>query len=147
MIRVGTLSLILITAGGCALQRAQVAEVARNKMVGLSKEQVLACMGPPAQRMAEGQTEVWSYASGNGATTAVGSGSAYTTGSVVGTPSGAAGYARTNSSAIVTSSRRYCTVNVVMADGRVSRVNYAGPTGGIVSQGEQCAFAVQNCAQ
>jgi hypothetical protein len=33
---------------GCAIQRAQVAQDARVQMVGMSKEQVLACMGPPA---------------------------------------------------------------------------------------------------
>jgi hypothetical protein len=43
------------------------------------------------------------------------------------------------------SSRRYCTVNVVMSGGWVSRVNYSGPTGGLLSAGEQCACAVQNC--
>jgi hypothetical protein len=40
---------------------------------------------------------------------------------------------------------RYCNVSVVMADGRVSRINYTGPTGGALTGGEQCAFAVQNC--
>jgi hypothetical protein len=29
----------------------------------------------------------------------------------------------------------------VMVGGRVSNVNYTGPTGGLISQGEQCAFA------
>ena len=51
---------------GCAIQRAQVAQDARAQLVGFSKEQILACMGPPANKAAEGQTEVWSYASGNG---------------------------------------------------------------------------------
>jgi hypothetical protein len=32
-----------------------------------------------------------------------------------------------------------------MVEGRVSRVNYVGPTGGLLTGGEQCAFAVQNC--
>jgi hypothetical protein len=36
-------------------------------------------------------------------------------------------------------------VNVVMTDGRVSNVNYVGDTGGPITQGEQCAFAVRNC--
>jgi hypothetical protein len=36
------------------------------------------------------------------------------------------------------------TVNVTMTQGRVSRINYVGPTGGLLSAGEQCAFAVQN---
>jgi outer membrane protein assembly factor BamE (lipoprotein component of BamABCDE complex) len=71
-------------------------------MVGLTKEQVLACMGPPASK-ATGATEVWSYPSGN------------------------------------------CTVNVTMMDGKVKRMNYAGPTGGPLSQNEQCFFTVANC--
>src|SRR5262249_34552358 len=49
----------------CAGERTQIANYAQNKMVGLTKEQVLACMGPPASRATEGATEVWSYPSGN----------------------------------------------------------------------------------
>jgi hypothetical protein len=33
----------------CAAERAQIANYAQNKMVGLTKEQVLACMGPSFQ--------------------------------------------------------------------------------------------------
>ena len=48
---------LIVTMGcfvvaGCAVQRAQVAQDAQGKMIGLNKEQVLACMGPPANRMA-----------------------------------------------------------------------------------------------
>ena len=32
-------------------------------------------------------------------------------------------------------------------DGRVSRVNYSGPTGGLLTPDEQCACAVQNCTR
>lgn len=32
---------------GCAIQRAVVAQGAQDKMVGMSREQILACMGPP----------------------------------------------------------------------------------------------------
>jgi len=39
----------------------------------------------------------------------------------------------------------YGTVSVVMVLGRVSQVSYSGPTGGLLTGGEQCAFAVQNC--
>ena len=55
---------------GCAIQRAQIAQDARAQMVGMSKEQVLTCMGAPANKAAEGATEVWGYASGNGMTVA-----------------------------------------------------------------------------
>jgi hypothetical protein len=58
---------------GCAIQRAQVAQDARVQMVGMSKEQVLACMGPPASKAAEAQTEVWGYNSGDGTVVASGS--------------------------------------------------------------------------
>ncbi len=140
-----------IALAGCAVQRAVVAQGAQEKMVGLSREQVLACMGPPSTKAAEGATEVWSYGSGNDRTTAIGTGFAQTNGSISGERRGnqfsATGAATTTSLATINSSRRFCTVNVVMTDGRVSKLNYAGPTGGILTGGEQCAFAVQNCIQ
>jgi hypothetical protein len=43
------------------------------------------------------------------------------------------------------SADRYCIVNVVMTEDRVSAVNYTGRTGDLTTQGEQSAFAVQNC--
>jgi hypothetical protein len=134
-------AVIVVTMTGCAIERAQVAQDARTKMLGLSKEQVLACMGAPATRMAEGATEVWAYNSGDGHTAVFGSGSSQTTASII----GGMGQATTNSFGSAVATKRYCTVNVVMTDGRVSRVNYAGPTGGLITSGEQCAFAVRNC--
>jgi hypothetical protein len=125
-----SLALALLCAG-CAIQRSQLAADAQNQMLGLTKEQVLACMGPPANKAAEGTTEVWSYASGNGQTT------------VSTFASGGRGYA----SGFGVAEQRFCTVNVTMTSGRVSRLNYVGPTGGVLTPGEQCAFALQNCVQ
>jgi outer membrane protein assembly factor BamE (lipoprotein component of BamABCDE complex) len=116
---------VAVAVSACALQRAKVANDAQQTMVGLTKEQVLACMGPPANQAAVGQTEVWSYNSGNGQTDAFVSGDKY--------------------SAAATSSRRFCTVNITMTAQRVSSVNYVGPTGGLLTAGEQCAYAVSNC--
>jgi hypothetical protein len=144
-------SLLCVALGGCAVQRAVVANSAQEKMVGLSKEQILACMGPPAQKMAEGLTEVWSYNSGNDHVTAVGTGYAQTNGSINGQRTGAiysaTGSSTTTSLSSATASRRFCNINVVMNQGAVSRVNYSGPTGGILTGGEQCAFAVENCTR
>jgi len=122
---------------GCTVMRAKQADEARTNMIGLSKEQVLACMGPPISKAAEGATEVWSYNSGNG----------YVAGSSVSTANVTAqgGYASGYGSTFGVSSRRFCTVNVVMNQSRVSQVNYIGPTGGLLTAGEQCAFAVANC--
>jgi hypothetical protein len=95
------------------------------------QRKVLACMGPPADRMTVGQTEVWSYQSGNG----------QTIGSVF--ASGGNGFA----SGFGVTEQRFCKVNIVMTKNAVREINYSGPTGGLLTQGEQCAFAVQNCVQ
>ncbi|MGY3358848.1 outer membrane protein assembly factor BamE (lipoprotein component of BamABCDE complex) [Bradyrhizobium sp. GM0.4] len=96
-------------------------------MVGMSKEQVLACMGPPLAKAAEGATDVWSYDSGNGMQIADISGDRY--------------------GATAVSTRRFCKINVVMTAGAVSTVNYTGPTGGLLTAGEQCAYAVNACVK
>lgn len=132
---------------GCAVERAQVAQDAQNKMIGMSKEQLLACMGPPMQKATEGVTEVWAYNSGNDHTTAIGNTYATAQGSAVGGSGYAYGNASGQSASVVTSARRNCTINIVMTDNRVSRVNYSGATGGLLTQGEQCAFAIRNCVQ
>jgi hypothetical protein len=113
--------------GGCAIQRAQIAQDARVQMVGLSKEQVLTCMGPPANKASEGATEVWGYASGNGMIVASASNDRY--------------------GGTAVASSRFCNINIVMASGRVTAVNYTGPTGGLLTAGEQCAFAVDACVK
>jgi len=42
---------------------------------------------------------------------------------------------------------RFCNAQVVMQGGRVTRLNYTGPSGGFLAPGEQCAFAVRNCVR
>jgi hypothetical protein len=64
--RVLGIAAMCATLGGCAFQRAEIAQDAQ--MVGLPKERVLACMGAPATKAAEGTAEVWGYPSGNGMT-------------------------------------------------------------------------------
>lgn len=146
--RASILALSFATAlASCAVQRAEVAHEAQDKMIGLRKEQVLACMGVPANKASEGETEVWSYNSGNGTVVASTFGNSTTNLTVNGGPGYATGQANTFGSGFGVSSRRFCTVNVVLTGGIVTRVNYVGPTGGLLTAGEQCAFAVQNCTQ
>jgi outer membrane protein assembly factor BamE (lipoprotein component of BamABCDE complex) len=121
------LAALSLLMSGCALEGAHLApQEAQNKMTGMNKEQVLICMGPPAAKIAEGHTEVWSYTS------------SYSTGSdhptVVLLTSGTA-----------VSATQHCTVNVVMTDNQVSQVSYYGPTGALLTAGERCAYAIQNC--
>ena len=143
--------IVVVCAGaavaGCAIKRAQIAQDARAQMVGLSKEQILGCMGPPGNKAAEGQTEVWSYASGNGYTSTIATADVSTTGQASRVGNQVYGSANSTGFGTATSTRRFCTVNVVMAGGTVNAVNYQGPTGGLLTAGEQCAFAVDSCVK
>jgi hypothetical protein len=128
-------SLVGSLVSSCSYQRAEVAADAKSKMIGMSREQVLACMGAPSQHAIVGETEVWSYPSG---------GDTHTFSTASGSVD-AAGNANAFGSSY--SQHRYCVVNVVMTGDRVSAVNYTGRTGGWATHGEQCAFAVQNCIE
>jgi hypothetical protein len=101
----------------------------------MTKEKVLACMGVPTQQAVVGETEVWSYPSG---------GDTNSVGSAIGSTNS---LGNTNVFGSSQSVHRYCVVNIVMAAGKITAVNYTGRIGGWASQGEQCAFAVQNCVQ
>jgi hypothetical protein len=136
-----------VTLAGCAIQRAQVAQDARAQMVGFSKEQILGCMGPPGNKAAEGQTEVWSYASGNGFSSTIATADVNTTGQASRMGNQVYGSANSTGFGTAISTRRFCTVNVIMTNGLVNAVNYQGPTGGLLTAGEQCAFAVDACVK
>jgi hypothetical protein len=137
--RILVVLLLCVPSASCAVQRSQVAQEARASMVGMTKEQVFTCMGPAATKAAEGATEIWSYPSGNGyqSTAVVANANATRSGGTVNTFGTASGF----------STSRFCTVNIVIQGGVVSQVNYSGPTGGILTGGEQCAFAVEACAK
>jgi hypothetical protein len=111
--KVAALCLVL---SGCAIERSIVAQQAQGDMVGMSKEQILECMGPPMNKAAEGATEAWSYSTNPTINLDRGSGAT-----------------------------RYCNVTILMTAGNVSAVRYQGPTGGLITQGEQCAYAVDAC--
>ena len=62
---VATLGLFAaLMLGGC--QPLEVDQVAQQSMIGLSKRDILACLGPPAEtaRQAGQATEIWTYAGG-----------------------------------------------------------------------------------
>jgi hypothetical protein len=127
------LLLLSLLFAGCAIQRSLQAQDAKKQLVGMSDEEILACMGPPHVRSSLGNTVVWQYKSGNGysANSGIASANLYGNSALV------------TGSAITT--RRFCTVNIVMANRAVQSVNYIGPTGGILTEGEQCAFAIRAC--
>lgn len=110
------LGIAAVPLAGCAFERAEIAQRAQVTMVGLPKEQLLACMGPPINKAVEGKTEVWAYSTSPTINMDRGSGST-----------------------------RFCNINITIVGGTVSAVDYHGPTGGLISEGEQCAYAVGRC--
>jgi outer membrane protein assembly factor BamE (lipoprotein component of BamABCDE complex) len=109
----------------CEAQRARLAADAQTVMLGRTKEQVLACMGQPANKTTEGAAEVWSYLSGDGTIDAKQS-----------TGEGWVPGAR---------SRSKCTINMTMMGGRVTRLSYVSPDGEPLAPNQQCAFALEDC--
>ena len=106
----------------CGMEWPENDQVAQAKMIGLSNRQIRACLGAPASRRAIGSTEIWSYAGGR--TEIEGSGFATS-----GNPRHPA-----------------CRVNLVMTNGAVSQINYAGPAGDSLDLGERCVFPALACA-
>jgi len=118
----------LFLLNGCAIQRAQIATKAQTSMIGISKQQVLQCMGVASGIQREGNIESWKYYSGGDYHGSVNtySYSQFTTGSA-------------------NFQKRSCEINITFLHDSVTNVMYSGRTGGILSQGEQCAYAVSNC--
>lgn len=130
------LILLCLLLPACALQRSSDAGNAQKKMIGMSQEQVFTCMGIPIKKGKVGNTEIWLYKSGNGY-------------SRKNKQSASASFSGAIKSALMFSDsekrRRFCRISIVMRNKRVRTVNYNGPTGGFLTEDEQCAYAVRNC--
>jgi hypothetical protein len=120
------LAALCLLIAGCAQEPAQIVQETPSKIVGMNKQQVLVCMGSPAAKTAEGHTEVWSYSSDDD----------HSAVPLIAIASGTA-----------VSVTRRCTVSIVMTDNLVSQVNYYGPSGALLTAGEQCAHVIQNCVR
>jgi outer membrane protein assembly factor BamE (lipoprotein component of BamABCDE complex) len=128
--RLFILVMLVGAVAACAsIQRSDDAAEAKVHMVGMTREDVLACMGPPKKKASVEATEVWSYVSRDGSSESMGN--SYKIGGLT-----------THES---THDKGFCTVNVVMKEGAVTRVNYNGPSGGYFAPNEQCGYAVANC--
>jgi hypothetical protein len=114
-----------LSLADCEAQRAKLAADAQTVMLGRTKEQVLACMGQPANKTTERAAEVWSYLSGDGTVDAKGS-------SGEGWVAGA-------------KSQSKCTINMTMVGGRVTKLSFVGPDGDALPPSHHCAYALEDC--
>lgn len=139
------LAALLCLSASCAMQRARDAETAQAWMRGMDKEHVFACMGIPARKASQGETEIWQYKSGNDRVER-----SYDEGKVSGAKAvGGSSLVDAMTLSLLghdeVKEKRYCVVQVVFKAETVQNVNYTGPTGGFLTEDEQCAYAVRNC--
>ncbi len=118
----------MLGLSGC--QPLEVDQVAQQSMIGLSKRDILACFGKPAQRVSSGQaTEIWTYVGGQmrgyGPQWAIG----LNTNLLPFTPPGS------------------CDVVLVMTNARVSQVGYTAVDGSGLPLGRECVFSVESCVK
>lgn len=131
--RVLVVTLAFVVPSCAAYERAEQAEKVKSQLVGMRKDEVRACAGPPARRQVGDDSEVWIYQVGDDDIRRGPDPSASDPGAF-GVPSPSR-----------TIPRRYCVARVFMRKGRVARVTYSGMTGGVFSRGEQCAFVLGSC--
>jgi len=107
MKRIYLFCLICTVLTGCGLVHSAQVHDQINAMNGLSKEQVLGCMGSPSSKSSEDTVDVWTYSNFGPVTTNV---------AVSGNQYSAHGSAST--------SQESCIVNLTMKDGIVVGANY-----------------------
>jgi hypothetical protein len=114
--------------GGC--QPLEVDQVAQQSMIGLTARDIRACLGPPRNRAPAGQaTEIWTYSIGR-----------------------MRGYGPQWAILLNTNLPPFggtgtCDVTLVMTNGRVSQVGYAGADGQPLPLGQECLFPVEACVK
>jgi len=129
------------------MQRASDASDAQKHMMGLSKARLFACMGIPDKKAHEDDIEIWSYKSGNNHRETSRVSNRYTGKKYFDDDEFIDSLTSSITLSDSVSESRYCTVQVVMTNGVVEAVHYNGPTGGLLTEDEQCAYAVRNCVK
>jgi hypothetical protein len=127
----GAILISLFLLSGCAstkFGRADLAQRAKTEMIGMSKKDLLLCAGVPVRSQQVEDLEFLTYNSG---------------GDSVGYAAGGSG--SSTGGGAISLHKRYCEVTFALQNGVISKVSYAGRTGGLITEGEQCAFVLQNC--
>jgi hypothetical protein len=123
--------LLLALTGCTGIQRSELAKRAKTEMVGMNREAILDCAGPPERVIRTGEKELLVYFIGDERVSArrlapLG----------LGGPMGFSGADETN-----------CEVSFVLVEGRVSEVRYRGGTGGLFSRAANCASILRYCVK
>jgi hypothetical protein len=105
----------------------EVDQIVQQKMIGLTRTKIKACLGTPARRKVVGSTEIRTYPIGDMHVDAF---------------LFAVGMKWLPQPYIPT---RICEVNVVLTNAKVSQVYYTAPGGADMPLNQQCLFPVEDC--
>jgi len=117
----------IASLSGCKYNRVKAAQAAKTELIGMSKNELLSCAGVPDKAASSNGVEFLSYRSGG--ETNYSANTFY-------------GY---NTTTLINSSHRFCDITITLKNDKVQRVSYSGKTGGLLTQGEQCAYVLENC--
>lgn len=118
--RLAYIFVIIAFLSGCAISRSNHVEDQLHEMKGLSKEQVLSCMGPPVTKSNEGSTDVWTY-----------------------TLSGAHNISANSNNATI--SQEACRINLTFKSDKVTSVNFLAQGGHLLTPNLPCAGMFDAC--
>jgi len=117
----------IASLSGCKYNRVKTAQAAKTELIGISKGELLSCAGVPDKVASSNGVEFLSYRSGGE--------TSYSANTIY-------GY---NATTFINSSHRFCDITITLKNDKVQRVSYSGKTGGLLTQGEQCAYVLENC--
>jgi|SaaInlV_200m_DNA_5_1039737.scaffolds.fasta_scaffold09453_1 hypothetical protein len=117
----------IASLSGCKYNRVKTAQAAKTELIGMSKGELLSCAGVPDKTMSSNGVEFLSYRSGG--ETSFSANTFY-------------GY---NTTTLINSSYKFCDITIALKNDKVQKVSYSGKTGGLLTQGEQCAYVLENC--
>jgi hypothetical protein len=127
-----TLLLSLVVFSGCVnnkFTRTELAKRAQTEMLGMSRKDLLWCAGVPVRFQQVDDMELFTYYNSSD--------------DRFGNTVGRTWFPAAEGTIPV--NQQYCEVTFVLQYGVINKVSYAGRTGGKNTEGEQCAFVIQNC--
>jgi len=105
--------------------RVNIDKRAQKEMIGMDIKDLYFCAGFPDNSETIDNLQFVTYHSGRDLT--------------------AYGCRSSNDTGVSITKKRYCVINIVLENNRIIKIDYTVRTGGLLTKGEQCAYALEYC--